>query len=70
MPTNDLRLWQPPGDALDALASVLSQRWTAARSQQMLFWPKPLNWLEQVRQLTSAPAAADSSGTLPDPHPC
>ena len=70
MTTNDLRLWQPPSDALDALATVLSQHWTAARSQQMPFWPKPLNWLEQVRQLTTAPEAADSSGTLPDPHPC
>jgi hypothetical protein len=89
-------MWQPPGETIDAIASVLSAHWTAAKSQQMQLFSLPTsNWLRQsswLRQplgklswlsqlpwrgetpwrspLTTLQVAADSSDTLPDPHPC
>src|ERR1700742_1675703 len=60
-------VWQPPAETIDAIAAVLSAHWTAAKSQQLqVFWPRPGVWLSQ---LTTLREAADSSGTLPDPHP-
>ena len=60
-----------PNEALEAIAnvaSVLREHWAAAKAQPVsLFWPRPGTWWTQ---LTTAPAAEDSSGTLPDPHPC
>jgi len=61
-------VWQPPAEAIESLASVFSAHWAAAKSQQLhAFWPKAASWRTQ---LTNAREAADSSGTLPDPHPC
>lgn len=89
-------LWQPPGETIEAIASVLGAHWAAAKSQQMQLFSLPSsNWLRQsswLRQplsnlswlsqlpwrgetpwrspLTTLRAAADSSDTLPDLHPC
>ena len=67
-------LWQPPGETLDAIATVLSAHWAAAKSQQVqLFTLSRGSWLRQLpwrSQLTTLRAAADSSDRLPDPHPC
>jgi hypothetical protein len=61
-------VWQPPTETIETLAAVFSAHWTAAKSQQLsVFWPKTASWRAQ---LTNAPEAADSSDTLPDPHPC
>jgi hypothetical protein len=67
-------VWQPPNEAIETLASVLSAHWAAAKSQQLtVFWPvqaarpKTARWRTQ---LTNALEAAGSSDTLPDPHPC
>ena len=61
-------IWQPPAEAIETIASVLSAHWAAAKSQQLdAFWPKAARWRTQ---LTTAREAASSSGTLPDPHPC
>jgi hypothetical protein len=61
-------VWSPPTEAIEAIASVLSAHWAAAKSQQLsVFWPKGTSWRTQ---LTNARAAADSSDTLPDLHPC
>jgi hypothetical protein len=51
-----LTLWQPPDEAIEAFAAVLSSRWSAARSHPggALFWPSKTNWLgawEQARRL-------------------
>ena len=43
-----LTLWQPPDETLEAIAAVLSSRWTAARSQPGgLFRPQTTSWLRQ-----------------------
>ncbi len=43
-----LTLWQPPEETIEAIAAVLSSRWTAARSQPGgLFWPHTTSWLRQ-----------------------
>ncbi len=43
-----LTLWQPPAETLEAIAAVMSSRWSAARSQpDGLFWPHTTNWLRQ-----------------------
>ncbi len=61
-------VWQPPTETIEAIATVLSAHWAAAKTQQwQLFWPRAGNWRSQ---LTTSPGVADSSGTLPDPHPC
>jgi hypothetical protein len=61
-------VWQPPTEAIESLASVLSAHWAAAKSQHLdVFWPKGANWRAQ---LTTAREAAGSSDTLPDPRPC
>jgi hypothetical protein len=74
MRTKNGWLWQPPGETLDAIAAVLSAHWAAAKSQQVqLFCMSTGSWLRQLPwrgQLTTSRAAADSSDTLPDPHPC
>ncbi len=66
-------LWQPPGETIEAIASVLGAHWAAAKSQHwQLFslgtgtWPG-LSWRAR---LTTLQEAAGSSDTLPDPHPC
>lgn len=55
-----LRLWQPPGETLEAIGSVLRTHWAAAKSLQPggQFWARPANWLCQQatrldHQLTS-----------------
>lgn len=88
-------LWQPPGETIEAIGSVLSAHWAAAKSQQAQLFLPTSNWLHQSSWLrqplgklswlsqlpwrgetpwrsaaTTGPAAADSSDTLPDPHPC
>ena len=61
-------VWQPPAEAIETIAAVLSAHWAAAKSQQLAaFWPKATSWRTQ---LTTAREAAGSSGKLPDPHPC
>ena len=65
-------VWQPPAETIEAIASVLSAHWAAAKSQQLsdllaVARPKAASWRTQ---LTTAREAADSSDTLPDPHPC
>jgi hypothetical protein len=61
-------VWQPPSETIEAIASVLGAHWAAAKSQQwQLFWVRGGSWRSQ---LTTLREAADSSGTLPDPHPC
>jgi hypothetical protein len=58
-------VWQPPAEAIETIASVLSAHWVAAKSQQLdVFWPKAARWITTARE------AASSSGTLPDLHPC
>ena len=56
-----LTLWQPPGETIEAIATVLSSHWSAARSQPGLFWAKT-SWLRRqvhgtVRRI--APHAAE-----------
>ena len=66
------QLLKPPGQALDAFASVLSEHWRAAREcTAQLLWSTPVNWLEAALRapVTTSRSAADSSGTPPDPHP-
>jgi len=76
-PYNKLRrLWRPPGEALEAISSVLSEHWRAAAKMRpaRLFWPSPARWLRAAETLatpvpvTTSPPAAGSSGTPPDPH--
>ena len=41
-----LRLWQPPGETLEAIADVLTSHWQAAKAHpERLFWPEAANWL-------------------------
>ncbi len=58
--------------ALDSIAAALSEHWRkASESTVRLFWSTPVSWLEAYRlraPVTISPAAADSSGTRPDPH--
>jgi hypothetical protein len=68
-------LWQPPTDTLEAIASVLSSRWLAAKGKpNTSFWPDPASWLRQqalwltAEPITTSPAVAGSSGTLRDPR--
>jgi len=56
------RIWQdlcrPPGQALDAFASVLSEHWRAASDRTArLFWSTPRSWLQAAGRRTSDPAA-------------
>jgi len=46
---NTLTLWEPPAETIEAIAAVLSSRWSAARSRASdgLFWPGTTNWLRQ-----------------------
>lgn len=75
-PYNKLRrLWRPPGEALEAISSVLSEHWRAAAKMRpaRLFWPSPARWLRAEPlaapgTVTTAPPAAGSSDTPPDPH--
>ena len=61
-------VWQPPAETIEAIAAVLRAHWAAAKSQQLqLFWPCDGSWRSQ---LTTLREVADSSSTLPDPHPC
>jgi hypothetical protein len=60
-------VWQPPTETIEAIAAVFSAHWTAAKSQQLTVFWSSRSWRSQ---LTTAREAADSSGTLPDPHPC
>ena len=48
---NTWALWQPD-ETIEAIAEVLSSRWSAARSQPAggLFWPSPTSWLRQQAQ--------------------
>ncbi len=48
-----LTLWRPPDETIEAIATVLSSRWSAARSQPgELFWPETTSWLrQQARRL-------------------
>jgi hypothetical protein len=68
------RLWRPPAETLGAIAGVLGSHWRAAATSNplRLFRANPVSWLKRAAAaapLTSAPGAADSSDTLPDPHP-
>ena len=70
MKTRNNWLWQPPNETIDAIATVLSSHWAAAKTQQVgLFTLRAGNWL-RLGRLTTSRAAADSSGRLPDPRPC
>jgi hypothetical protein len=52
-------LWQPPGQALDAFASVLSEHWRAASDRtSRLFWSTPRGWLRAPGPRTPDPAAS------------
>ncbi len=43
-----LTLWQPPEETIEAIASVLGSRWSAARSQPSgLFGAQTTSWLQQ-----------------------
>jgi hypothetical protein len=40
------RLWQPPGETLEAITAVLRSHWRAAGERtRELFWPNPGSWL-------------------------
>lgn len=56
------RLWQPPGETIDAIASVLGTHWAAAKSLQPggQFWARPANWL--CKQATRLVDRASASG--------
>jgi hypothetical protein len=63
--------WQPPKETIDAIATVMSTHWIAAKSRPAeLFWQRPQVWTQQLSKLTTSRPEADSSDTLPDPHPC
>jgi hypothetical protein len=49
-----LTLGQPPDETIEAIAAVLSSRWSAARSQPGgLFWPSTTSWVrQQAKRLT------------------
>ena len=65
------RLWRPSADTLETIAAALGAHWRAAATRPTrLFRSTPVSWLKSRRaSLTSEPAAASSSDTLPDPHP-
>jgi hypothetical protein len=49
-----LRLWQPPGETLEAIAEVLMSHWQAAKAHpERLFWPGPASWLGGSHHFTS-----------------
>jgi hypothetical protein len=68
-------LW-PPGEAFEAIASILTQHWRAAAKTgaARLFWQAPPSWLRTapvrapLQTVTTSPPAAGSSGKPPDPH--
>ena len=40
------RLWQPSGETLEAIASVLGEHWrTATARPEQLFWATSVSWL-------------------------
>jgi hypothetical protein len=40
------RLWQPSGETLEAIASVLGEHWRAGTARpEALFWPTSVSWL-------------------------
>jgi hypothetical protein len=42
------RLWEPPGETLEAIRDVLTSHWNAAKTQkERLFWPGATNWWHQ-----------------------
>ena len=42
-------LWQPPGETIEAIATVLSAHWAAAKSQKMQLFCLPSGtWLRQA----------------------
>ncbi len=59
---NTLTLWQPPEETIEAIAAVLSSRWSAARSQPAGFWPGPTSWLRQQAKRLAVNAARSASG--------
>ena len=70
-------LFKPPGQALNAFASVLCEHWRTARERAaQLLWVTSVNWLEPQRlravrvraPITTSRAGGDSSGTPPDPR--
>jgi hypothetical protein len=68
------RLWRPSAETLGTIAGALGAHWRAAATSRplQLFRATPVNWLRRAAfraPLTSGRAAADSSDTLPDPHP-
>lgn len=47
-----LSLWRPPDETVEAIAAVLSSRWSAARSQPGgLFRTHTTSWLRQPSKL-------------------
>jgi hypothetical protein len=68
-------LGKAPGESLEAIGSILGAHWSAAKSQQSLLFARGSggSWLGRKAwrtQLTTLRAAANSSDTRPDPHPC
>jgi hypothetical protein len=67
------RLWRPSAETLGSIAGALGAHWRAAATAAplRLFRATPVSWLRRAVQapVTSAPGAAGSSNTLPDPHP-
>ncbi len=71
------RLWRPPAETLEALTTVLGERWRAATRSgaARLFRPVSASWLRVQTaasvvpvRLTTSPRVAGSSGTRPGPH--
>ncbi|HEY3786463.1 MAG TPA: hypothetical protein VGL55_14400 [Steroidobacteraceae bacterium] len=56
--TTPWRLWQPPGETIDAIAGVLSAHWAAAKSlQPETLWTRPANWLRRQANRLVDPTA-------------
>lgn len=71
--TTPWRLWQPPTETLEAIASVLSTHWAAAKSLQPEdLWNRPANWLrrqanrlvDQTAPLVEDPDSSESKVTI------
>jgi hypothetical protein len=46
--TTNWRLWQPPSETIDAIASVLGSHWAAAKSlHPASLWTRPATWLRR-----------------------
>ena len=63
--TSKTNWWQPPTETIEAIASVLSSHWAAAKSlQPTTLWNKPATWLRR-----QANRLVDGATPIVEPEP-